>query len=160
MEFLYWLSNTGLATWVREAETIWAYPTVLFLHSMGMAMLVGFISAIDFRLLGVAQSVSLAPMRRLLPLIWAGFWINAVSGTLLLMIAPDKLLNPVFWIKLGLVALGLVNLRMINREVFGGLVPEAGPVPVRARMIGATSLVFWLGAITAGRLLAYIGNPR
>lgn len=160
MEFLNWLSNTGFATWVRESESIWAYPTVLFLHSLGMALLVGFIAAIDLRLVGLARSLPIAAMRRLLPLIWTGFWINAASGTLLLIIAPEKLRNPLFWIKLILIALGVVNLRMIERDVFGRMAPGSEQLPPRAAILGATSLAFWLGTITAGRLLAYIGNTR
>ena len=106
MGVLEWLSNTPFPTWVREAETVWAYPTVLFLHSLGMALLVGFISLIDFRLIGLGKNLSLAPLRRVVPLVWLGFWLNAASGTLLLIIAPDKLRNPLFWVKLALIALG------------------------------------------------------
>lgn len=160
MEFLNWLSNTAFATWVRESESIWAYPTVLFLHSLGMALLVGFITAIDLRLVGIARSLPMAAMRRLIPLVWTGFWINAASGTLLLIIAPEKLKNPLFWLKLTLIALGIVNLRMIERQVLGPMASDSERLPPRAKILGATSLVFWLGTITAGRLLAYIGNAR
>ena len=159
MAFLEWLSNTAFPTWVRESETVWAYPFVLFLHSLGMAMLVGFISVIDVKLLGVRR-LPLASLQRLMPIIWAGFWINAVTGVLLLVIAPDKLRNPVFWVKLTLIALGMINLLFITRDVFGQPIPDNKPFSGRVKFLGATSLVVWMGAITAGRLMAYIGNTR
>jgi hypothetical protein len=54
----------------------------------------------------------------------------------------------------------MINLKLITRDVFGRPVPENARFSGRIKMLGATSLVFWLGAITAGRLLAYIGNNR
>ena len=84
-EYLTALEQTGLATWVRESNSLWAYPTVLTLHTVGLGVLVGANWALDFRLLGVAPRVPLAPLRRLFPLMWFGFWINAVTGVLLLM---------------------------------------------------------------------------
>ena len=30
---LPWLEATALATWVRESPSLWAYPTVLTLHT-------------------------------------------------------------------------------------------------------------------------------
>jgi hypothetical protein len=44
---LLWLSNTAPAVWARESESIWAYPTILFLHTFGLAMLVGFTAALE-----------------------------------------------------------------------------------------------------------------
>jgi hypothetical protein len=62
MQFLASIEHSGFGTWVREAPTIWAYPTVLFLHTVGLAFLVGINVAIDLRILGVARSMPLAPM--------------------------------------------------------------------------------------------------
>ncbi len=81
MEFLQWLRDTDAATAIRESESVWGYPTVLFLHTFGMAILVGLISAIDLRILGVARQLPLAPMRRLFPLIWIGFALMRSPGS-------------------------------------------------------------------------------
>jgi len=45
MSYLLWLSRTGPAVWARESESIWAYPTILFLHTLGLGLLVGFTMA-------------------------------------------------------------------------------------------------------------------
>jgi hypothetical protein len=80
MELLASIENSGFATWVREAPSVLAYPTVLALHTFGMAFLVGTNAAIDLRILGVAPGLPLAPMERFFRVMLLGFWVNAVSG--------------------------------------------------------------------------------
>ena len=85
---------------------------------------------------------------------WAGFWINAFSGVLLLIAYPTKALtNPLFYAKLALIAFGIVLAFRIRREV-SGLAARADAPPM-ARMLAAVSLVCWVAVIFAGRLLAY-----
>ena len=158
MEFLAWLENSPLSTWVRESSSLWAYPTVLFLHTIGLATVVGVNAGIDLRILGVAPELPLAPMTRLFPIIWAAFGINAVSGTTLLIAdATTKLANPVFYIKMIFIALALINLRLLKTRVFGDPLIDKRPLSANAKILAATSLIFWLGATIAGRLMAYIG---
>ena len=65
------------------------------------------------------RSVPLGELRRFLPILWAGFWLNAVSGVLLLIGYPTKALtNPVFYLKLTLIAVAMVLLVRISRQVF------------------------------------------
>jgi hypothetical protein len=158
MTFLVWLESLRLSTWVREGGSIWGYPTVLFLHTVGLGFLVGVNIGIDLRLLGFARRMAIAPLAKFFPIMWTGFWINAVSGTILLIAdATTKLVNPVFYIKMGFVALAVVDLVLLGRLVFRDPALDLEPVTLKARFIAASSIVFWLGAITAGRLMAYLG---
>lgn len=153
MEFLVWLRNTDAATAIRESESVWGYPTVLFLHTFGMAILVGLISAIDLRILGVGRQLPLAPMKRLFPLVWIGFAINAVTGTILFAIdGPKKIVNPAFPLKLALIAVGMVILLTGQRKVF------ERPEGRSDRVLAVVSLAIWAGAVTAGRFMAYVGQ--
>lgn len=161
MSLLEWLSHTAPVVWMRESESVWGYPTVLFLHTLGLGLLVGFTAAIDLRVLGFTKQLPLAPMARFFRFIWIGFWINAVSGTLLLMMAPAKLSNPAFIVKMLLITLGVVNMWFLKRRVFrdpAGV--DVTRMPFGGRLLAVSSLVIWAGAITAGRLMAYIGNAR
>ena len=164
MTLLQWLSNTAPAVWGRESESIWAYPTILFLHTFGLAVLVGFTTAVDFRVLGFSTSVPLAPLGRFFRFIWIGFWINAVSGTALLILAPAKLLNPAFIVKMTCITLGVVDMLWLRRVVFpsdGGMSPATPDTePPLGKVLAAASLLLWAGAITAGRLMAYVGPQR
>ena len=121
-----------------------------------MAIVVGLIVGIDLRILGFAPALPLAPMRKLLPLIWAAFWINAATGMILLAAdATTKLTNPDFFVKMGFIFLAVINQRMIEKRVFGNRIKAAASA--NAKVLAVTSLACWLGAITAGRLLAYVG---
>jgi hypothetical protein len=164
MNVLLWLSKTAPAVWGRESESVWAYPTILFLHTFGLGILVGFTTAIDFRVLGFSRELPLAPLRRFFKYVWFGFWVNAASGTMLLIMAPGKLANPAFLVKMTCITLGVVDLMWLKREVFDAGIDTIGGARATASLLGrilaAVSLVLWAGAITAGRLMAYIGVQR
>jgi hypothetical protein len=157
VNFLAYLEQTGFSIWVRESRSLFSYPGILLLHTYGMAIVVGLIAGIDLRILGFAPALPLAPMRKLLPIMWAAFWVNAVTGTILMVVdATTKLRNPDFFIKMGLILLAVVIQRLIEKRVFRDGQVEA-PLTTNVKMLALTSLVCWLGAITAGRLLAYVG---
>jgi hypothetical protein len=146
--FLAWLEATALSQWVVGSPSLFAFPGILAVHAIGMALAVGVSIAFDLRALGVTVGMPLAEMRRFLPLLWVGFWLNAISGVLLLVGYPTKALtNPVFYLKLGLIAVAMVLMVRLSR---GDDLPQA----VQRRM-AVLSLLCWASAITAGRLLAY-----
>ena len=154
--FFVWLEATFLSTWIRESTSVWAFPAILSLHTIGMGFAAGVNAAVDLRILGFAPSVPLLELRRFLPIMWAGFWINAVSGVLLLIAYPTKAFtNPVFYVKLSFIALALVGVRVMERSVFGDASLDWRPATRKCRWLAIASLVCWTGAITAGRLLAY-----
>jgi hypothetical protein len=158
MSFLSSLENSAFAAWVRESSSLWAYPTILFLHTVGLGFLVGLNAAIDLRILGVARRIPLAPMEAFYKIMWAAFWVNALSGTALLVAdATTKLVNPVFYIKIGFVALAVINMVVLRRRVFRRLSTDVAAVGRFGRVLAITSLILWGGAITAGRLMAYFG---
>ena len=158
MEFFHYLEQTGFAAWIRESDSIWAYPTILFLHTIGLGIVVGINSAIDLRILGLASRLPLQPLESLFPLMWTGFWINAASGTLLLIAdASTKLANPVFYIKMGFIALAIIDVFLIRKRVFRDPLIDKRPATVNGKILAAVSLSLWVGAITAGRLMAYLG---
>ena len=152
--FYIWLEATSLSTWLRESPSLWAFPFVLILHTVGLAFFVGTNVAWDVRVLGFSLGIPLEALRRYFLVMWAGFWINAFSGVLLLLAYPTKALtNPLFYAKLALIAFGVVLAFRIRREV-SGLAARADAPPM-ARMLAAVSLVCWIAVIFAGRLLAY-----
>jgi hypothetical protein len=158
MDFLLRIEQSGFSTWVRESPSVWAFPTVLLVHTIGMGLVVGISAGVDLRILGLAPSLPLKPMERFFPLLWIGFWANAISGTILLAAdATTKLSNPDFYVKMVFIALALINLRMIRNRVFRDPFLDKKPLSPNARLLAVTSMIFWLGAITAGRLMAYVG---
>lgn len=158
MHFLQLLEDSTFATWVRESSSIWAYPTILFLHTCGMAFLVGTNAAIDLRILGFGSRMRLSPMEGFYPVMWVSFWVNAVSGTALVVAnATTKLISPVFYVKMAFIFLAVGTMVLIRRRVLRDPNIDSGSTPMSGKLLALASLLFWAGAITAGRLLAYIG---
>jgi hypothetical protein len=152
--FLVWLESTTLSQWVVGSDSILAFPGILALHAIGMGVAAGLAGVLDLRILGVAPGVPLTEFRRYRPLLWGGFWLNAVSGVLLLVGYPTKALtNPVFYLKLLLIAIAMVLYVRIDRLIRSET--SASDTGGALRRLAITSLVCWTGAITAGRLLAY-----
>jgi hypothetical protein len=150
------IENLGVSTWVRESPSKLAYPTILWLHVMGMGVVAGLGAMISLRLLGVSPKTPVQPLERLYPLIWWGFWVNAVTGTALLMASASKrMVDPVFYAKMVFIFAGVALLQLTRKKVFRRLGPD-GALPENAQALAWASLICWLGAITAGRLLAYI----
>jgi hypothetical protein len=158
MELLAWLEASALATWVRESGSLFAYPLIITLHTLGLSMLVGGSAVIDLRLLGVAPALPLPPLEKLFRIMWIGFVVNALSGAALFLAdATVKGVQVVFWIKLLCIALGVVTILLIRKRAFGDRARmQAGLVPAGAKRLAIASLVVWAGAITAGRLMAYL----
>lgn len=153
--FLLWLESTPLSQWIVGSDSMFAFPGILAVHAIGMGFAVGICLALDLRILGVAPGVRVAEMRRFVPIVWLAFWLNAISGVLLLIGYPTKALtNPVFYLKLLLIGVGLWLFRRIGRRVFDEDTDERTELPL-VRRLAIVSLVCWVGAITAGRLLAY-----
>jgi hypothetical protein len=60
---------------------------------------------------------------------------------------------------MALIVVGVLNMWALRRQVFrrSGITSSGS---FTGRMLAVTSLVVWAAAITAGRLMAYLGNTR
>jgi len=151
-----WTETSAFFIWLRESPSVWAYPTVMFLHTVGLAFTAGASVVIDLRLLGVARQLPVAPFARFFRSIWIGFWLTAISG--LVMLGSDldaKVTNRLFAPKMILVACAVVLMIVMRRRVFAAAAPDQTSVSASARVLAAASLACWIGAITAGRFMAY-----
>src|SRR5204863_6463198 len=136
--FLVWLEATQFSIWMRESPSVFAFPAILSCHTVGMGLVAGINAALALRILGVAPAVPIREMKRFLPVMWFGFWLNAVSGVALLIAYPTKALtNPVFYLKLTLIALALALVKPISRRVFTD--PSSSVSTDRLRSIGGAS---------------------
>jgi hypothetical protein len=154
MEFLRRLQDSAFSMWVLGSDSIWSYPTILTLHTVGLAILVGAAVVIDLRLLGVGAGVPLRTIRGLYRYVWIGFAINLVSGIVLFIVqAADHAVQWIFYVKLAFIAFAFVLALRIERRAFDG---PGEPPDGSLRGMAAASLVCWAAAITAGRLMAYV----
>jgi hypothetical protein len=154
------IEANAFSIWLRESSSLWVFPFILILHTVGLAFLVGANLVLDLRLLGWATGVPVTSLRRYVWVMWLGFWTNAFSGVLLLIAYPTKALtNPLFYAKLALIAAALLTARRVWRVVSEAAARGGGDldrnVPDRLRALAVTSLACWVAAIPAGRFLAY-----
>jgi len=154
--FLQTIEETGFSTWLRESESPFAFYFILLFHTFGLALLVGANIVVDLRLLGVARAVPLAPLKRLFPIMWIGFAMNAVTGVLLVIAYPTKSLTNVdFYAKLTVIGFAVWVMQGLKTRVFEDSSLSEAEMTERGETLAKWSLVLWFGAITAGRLLAY-----
>jgi len=153
------IEHSALSTWVREDGSIFAYPGILFLHTAGLAIVVGLSAMVDLRLLGFVRKMPVPPLERFFPIVWAAFGLSAVSGLILLAAdATARLTSPVFYVKMTLIAVAAAVTVIMRRVVFRGTAVDSSMPPSSARWLAAASLALWFGAIAAGRLMAYLGS--
>ena len=156
MELLQALEGSAFSAWVRESPSIWAYPTILTLHTVGLGVLVGANWMVDLRVLGFARTIPVTVLSRAFPIMWAGFWLNAVTGAVLFAGDPTtKGTTAVFMWKLVIVAVGVVLMIALKRKLYGRSIDDR-TASAGVRTLAATSLVLWIAAIAAGRWMAYV----
>src|SRR5580704_13437403 len=132
--FLEFLENMAFSQWVKNAPTIWAFPTILIVHTLGMSIVAGVSAIISLVVLGFWPAVPIKPFERAFPLLWFGFGINAVSGTMMLMAdASAKLTTVDFYIKMAFVIAGFFVLLRMRRQIFDDPKLDKAPVSGNAK---------------------------
>jgi hypothetical protein len=155
------IEQSGVAVWIRESGVLYGYPLILFLHTLGLGTLVGLSSAINLRLLGFAPGIPLTSLDRIFSVIWAGLVLTAATGILLFVADATKhASNPAFVVKLVFVLLAVTALAFMWARVFrlpAVAWAQAGGQH-SGRILAALSLACWFGALSAGRLMAYVAE--
>ncbi len=153
------IENSAFAEWVRASPSLFAYTSILSLHAMGLALIVGVNTLIALRLLGFAPALSAPAMRQMFPWMYVGFTVNALSGLALLAAnLRGDLENVMFLIKMGFIALAMVNVELTRVRIFDrpGVI-ESADLARRAWPFAVASIALWALAIVSGRLTAYPG---
>jgi hypothetical protein len=153
---LEWLETSSLAVWVHESPSIWAQPTVLTLHTMGMGVLVGASWVLDLRLLGISRNIPLSAFRWVFRTVAISLFVNVVTGLLLFAQRATTWGTAIpFFFKMGFVIASVATVVPIRSYVLQAD-DERGEVEGNMRLLAIASILAWAGAITSGRLLAYL----
>jgi len=129
-------------------------------HIFGISSLFGAVLALDLRLLGIWRRVPVEALARpVIPIATAGFLLAVVSGVCMLTTnGTDYVGNPYLVVKFMAIGAGVINAAAINL-LPAWRVRNAGPRSVAAERqlaaAGGVSLVCWVTAITAGRMIGY-----
>jgi hypothetical protein len=159
-DVLLWIEQTGLGHMMRESGP-WTYAIVNVAHILGVSTLFGSVLVLDLRLLGAwSRRVRIADLSvAVTPVGITAFVVAIVTGAALLATKATAYVdNPFLLIKFPAIGLGVLNASILNitpawREV-GVRVLRPGERRQLAIM-GGISLVSWLTAVTAGRMIGY-----
>jgi hypothetical protein len=137
----------------------WVWPICEVLHFVGLCLLFGVMLLVNLRMVGFITGVALAEVNRLLPWAMVGLGINIITGMLFFLAAPEQYTqNSAFVWKMGLVVLGGLSLlyaAMFDQE--HASTSDKLDAPLTRKVVGACSLVIWVGVIFFGRFLPYLG---
>jgi hypothetical protein len=156
LSFLTYLADSDFSYWLSVSMA--GFPTLIALHSVGMAVVVGLSLVISLRLNGLLPDLRPGVVPRLLDdAVW-GFTLNFVTGLLLFITrGPEYITSAIFLIKMLLVLVGaalMFWLRQHFRRAARG--PQMHARDRLARLVSLSSSVAWFGAVVAGRLIAYL----
>jgi len=144
------------------AESVYAFPIVEGAHLIGLALSVGMILFVDLRLIGfflrkVPVADILHPLR-----FWllSGFVLTLSTGALLFVAEATKLVFlGVFWVKVTLILLAGLNALWFEFKWGRNTSDwEALALPTGVKLAGWTSLALWIGVVSCGRLIPYLGT--
>lgn len=156
---LEWLQTTSFAAAIGENEIL--FPWIESVHVLAIVLVVGTISIVDLRLLGVA-SLDLTVrrvMRDVIPYTWGAFGVAAITGFLLF--SSDAMHYARNFFFLGkLVLLALAGLNMAVFHLVGVSDIErwdtgTGPTPVAAKAAATISLLLWIAVVACGRGIGF-----
>lgn len=156
---LQFSQSTGIFAFMHSE---WGWPVIESLHFIGLSLLLGTVGLFDLRLLGVAQSIPLAALHKLVPFGVGGYLLNVTTGFMFVSSVPDQYLyNPAFQSKLLCMIVAGVNMVLFYSFSYRAVVQaDISPTQLRlGRVFALVSLLCWLGVITGGRLITFYRPP-
>ena len=155
---LKWLETTPLSVFILESE--WAFPSIESIHVIAIALVIGTISIVDLRLLGLASTKRgfTELSHEILPWTWLAFSAAAIAGLLLFIShATEYFDNTAFRIKLLLILLAGINMLYFHLFTCRNVSEwdRSSAVPMAARIAGGISLVCWIAVVGFGRWIGF-----
>jgi len=158
-EFAAWVESTPISRALFGMS--WLWPACESLHFIGLCMLIGGAGLLDLRLMGMFRGLPIRHIRAMMPWAIGGFFINAATGTLFLIMQPHLYLSSaVWWSKVAFIGVAAANaLFFETRLALPALTMEPdADTPTAMKVVGACSLFSWFAVLYCGRMLPYLGT--
>jgi hypothetical protein len=158
LSFAQWLEQTPVSVTIKSVE--WVIPLVQSIHILTIGAVFVSLLMIALRVLGwmrMDQAFGVV-MERFSPWISSGLFILAVTGITLVIGEPIReLMSLSFWLKMGLLAVGVTSAiafkRSLEPAVIGGGAEPA--FTMTAKSAALATVLLWLAIIFLGRAIAY-----
>lgn len=136
------------------------FPTLIALHSVGMAVAVGLSFMVTLHLNQIFTGFSVQLIPRLLSIAVWGFILNFITGLALFISRGSEYIDSyIFLIKMLLVVISAIILFWLRQHLKPiNLTTEVSGADRIAKNMSLISTVTWFGAVIAGRLIAYLSD--
>lgn len=156
---LQWINDQPLADNIRGSY--WMFPAIETIHVIAIVIVLGSITRLDMRLMGLVwrNRPVTEVSEEMLPWTWTSFVVATVFGLLLWSSKPIDYFQIAFFdVKMILILLAGVNMLLFQFVTFKTVAQwDRDPLPPPpARFAGALSMVFWLGVVICGRLIGFV----
>jgi hypothetical protein len=156
--FAQWLEMTPPSVTIKSI--FWIVPLVQSIHIVTIGIVFVSLLMIALRVIGLVRMDEAfgAVMDRFAPWIRKGLVVLALTGGTLVLGEPVReLMSLSFWLKMGLLAIGVATAVAFTRSlgpaaIADGPEPEFSPIAKSAAM---ATVVLWLAIIFLGRAIAY-----
>jgi hypothetical protein len=154
------LENSPFSTWVR-GDSLWGWPFVVTVHTLGTAVVIGLIFVITLRLLGLFETIPYTSLKRLFPVLWVAFALEFVTGVMLWATKPTRYsADGAFLLKVLFIIVGVV----LTVYLYGAMKREAatwetaGAVSSDGVKFVAPTLLAWCVVLIFSRMTAMLGS--
>ena len=158
-DFALWVESTRISKTLFGIT--WLWPACESLHFIGLCVLIGAAGLLDLRLMGMFRGLPIRHIKALMPWAIGGFALNAITGTLFLVMQPHLYLSSgVFWSKVAFLVLAGANALFFETRLAVpalAMSPDAD-TPGGLKVVGALSLFCWFAVLYCGRMLPYLGT--
>lgn len=151
------LEDSGVATTIRNSSYL--FPSLEAAHVLGLGLMLGTITVVDLRLLGLASKERSAERvsMEVLAWTWAAFGFVVLTGvTMFTTNARVYVHNTAFLIKLCLLAAAGINMAFFHLTAARSMRrwdrQAAPPIGKAAAML---SLLLWIAVVFAGRVVGF-----
>jgi len=132
----------------------WAFPVCEVIHIVGFAMLIGTITIVDLRLLGLGMKRQTAAelVKDTAPWTLLGLVLVLISGPLIFSSDPNLYMhNQSFRFKITMLILSIIFNWTLHRKV--AMSPNPGAM---GAVVGGVSMLMWASIIFAGIFIAFV----
>ena len=158
LAFAQWLETTPISVTIKSIT--WVVPLVQSIHIVTIGIVFVSLLMIALRVLGLTRADQAfdAVMARFSPWIGKGLLVLLATGLILVLGEPIReLMSLSFWLKMGLLAIGVTSAVSFSRSIAaragaGGDHPHFSTATKSAAMM---TVLLWLVIIFLGRAIAY-----
>jgi hypothetical protein len=156
--FAGWLSSTALSLALKHQEG-WLWPLCETLHFIGLSLLVGIAGFFDLRLIGFMKRIPIRAVEQFMPWAIVGFAINLLTGIVFLIAEPRQYAeNVAWWAKVFFLIMAGLNAMLFQTTLSAriAMLPPGEDTPLSFKIVGAVSLITWLGVLYFGRMMPFL----